>query len=96
MEAMVQTVASAQELYAKASLVDQEQLAELQESCKLVEAEELFRNAFWTDVRPMVSAWRESKGLPGNPLTGLTESGYVEKISAERGAKNAGSVSSYA
>jgi len=96
MEAMVQTVSTAQELYAKASLVDHAQLTELQDGCKLVEAEELFRGAFWQDVRPLVREWREQKGLPPEPLAALRESGYVERITAERRAKNAGGVSSYA
>jgi L-rhamnose isomerase/sugar isomerase len=95
-EAMVQTVCSAQELYAKAALVDHERLAELQTECRLVEAEECFRGAFWQDVRPLVRAWRESRGLPADPLKALAESGYVERITRERGAKNAASVSSYA
>lgn len=95
-EAMVQTVVIAQELFAKAALVDQEKLAELQQSCDLVAAEELFRGAFWTDVRPMVKEWREARKLPGEPLKALTESGYIDRISRERGEKNAKSVSSYA
>jgi L-rhamnose isomerase/sugar isomerase len=96
MEAMVQSVVTAQELFAKAALVDREKLAELQQSCNLVEAEELFRGAFWTDVRPMLKAWRETHKLPLEPLAELKASGYVEKISNERGAKNAKSVTSYA
>jgi len=96
MEAMVQTVATAQELYAKAALVDRARLAELQQECRLVEAEECFRGAFWQDVRPMVQQWRVARGLPAEPLKALAESGYVEKISRERGSKNAGRVSSYA
>ena len=96
MEAMVQTVMAAQELYAKAALVDQEKLAELQDACKLVEAEELFRGAFYTDVRPLLKEWRKQHGLPGNPLEELAKSGYVEQITAERGKKNAGAQASYA
>jgi L-rhamnose isomerase/sugar isomerase len=96
MEAMVQSVVTAQELFAKASLVDHKKLDKLQTSCSLVEAEETFRCAFWTDVRPMVKAWRVARKLPAEPLAELKKSGYVEKISKERGAKNAGSVSSYA
>lgn len=95
-EAMVQTVATAQEIFAKAALVDQAELAKLQDACSLVEAEELFRGCFWTDVRPLVREWRAARGLPADPLTALRESGYVERISAERGAKNASAVSSYA
>jgi L-rhamnose isomerase/sugar isomerase len=96
MEAMVQTVVTAQELYARAALVDQAELALLQDSCQLIAAEELFRGAFWTDVRPVVQEWRQERGLPSDPLAALYESGYVERIAAERGAKNAVGQSSYA
>jgi L-rhamnose isomerase/sugar isomerase len=95
-EAMVQTVVAAQELFAKAALVDHEKLAGLQQSCDLVAAEETYRTAFWTDVRPMVKEWRQARKLSAEPLAALKESGYVEKISKERGARNANSVSSYA
>jgi L-rhamnose isomerase/sugar isomerase len=96
MDAMVQTVVTAQELYAKAALIDREKLVELQDACRLVEAEECFRTAFWTDVRPMLKEWRVARGLPADPLQALSESGYVAQISRERGSKNAASVSSYA
>ncbi len=95
-EAMVQSVVTAQELYAKASLIDQEKLAELQDACRLVEAEECFRSAFWQDVRPVVREWRAARGLPVDPLKALAESGYMEKVTRERGSKNARSASSYA
>jgi L-rhamnose isomerase/sugar isomerase len=95
-EAMVQSVVTAQELFAKAALVDQERLATLQEECRLVEAEECFREAFWFDVRPIVNAWREARRLPLHPLQALRESGYVEEITRERGSRNAKSVSTYA
>ena len=96
MKAMVQTVAIAQELYAKAALVDMEQLSELQQDCRLVEAEECYRSAFWEDVRPLVRAWRLSRGLPENPLMALEASGYIDRIEKERGSKNAGAATSYA
>jgi L-rhamnose isomerase/sugar isomerase len=96
MEAMVQSVVTAQELYARAAMVDREELTALQDDCRLVEAEEMFRDSFWTDVRPMVRAWREARGLPADPLAALREGGYVERIEREREQKNRGSVSSYA
>ena len=95
-EAMVQTVVTAQELFAKAALVDLDELATLQTECRLVEAEECFRTAFWHDVRPVVKNWRTARGLTANPLEALGKSGYVERITAERAAKNAKGVSSYA
>ena len=61
MEAMIQSVVTAQELYARAALIDFKRLAELQDDCRLVDAEECFRSAFWTDVRPAIRAWRERR-----------------------------------
>jgi L-rhamnose isomerase / sugar isomerase len=94
-EAMVQTVVTAQELYLKAALVDRAQLARLQQSCDLVAAEELYRGAFWSDVRPLTRAWREARGLPADPIDALRASGYVERIGRERGSRST-AVSSYA
>src|ERR1700730_5446095 len=96
LEAMIQSVVTAQEIYAKAALVDREKLTGLQQECKLVEAEECFRGAFWTDVRLLVREWRVARGLPADPMTALRESGYVERVTAERSSKNAKSASSYA
>ena len=96
MEAMIQTVVTAQEMFARAALVDREKLSSLQEGCKLVEAEEVFRGAFWTDVRPMLKEYRESRGLAADPLQALRDSGYMEQITEERSGKNANAVSSYA
>ena len=95
-EAMVQTVVTAQELYAKAALVDHAALAELQDSCSLVDAEEAFRGVFWQDVRPWLAEWREARGLPAHPLAALREGGYVERITEERKEKNTAGASSYA
>jgi L-rhamnose isomerase/sugar isomerase len=96
MEAMVQTVMTAQELFAKAALVDQKLLAEAQSKANIVSAEECLRDAFATDVRPIIEAWRKSKGLPQNPLRALYDGGYVDKISRERSEKNKAAISSYA
>ncbi len=96
MQAMVQSVVTAQELFAKAALIDQERLAKLQSDCSLVEAEECFRGAFWTDVRPLVREWRQENGLPTDPLQALADSGYIEQIARDRGARNRGAVATYA
>jgi len=94
-EAMVQTVVTAQELWVKAALVDRDQLSAYQHSCDLVAAEETLRGAFWQDVRPLVAGWREARGLPADPLAALRKDGYVERISRERGSRQS-AVSSYA
>jgi L-rhamnose isomerase/sugar isomerase len=95
-EAMLQSVIAAQELFAKACAVDRRRLAELQSASQTVEAEECLRAAFWTDVRPALMAWRERRGVPREPLRALAESGYVAKIEGERGSRNAMLQSSYA
>lgn len=95
-EAMIQTVLTAQELFAKAALVDHDRLASLQKSCSLVDAEECLRDAFWLDVRPYVREWRRGHGLPGDPLTAFRQSGYLERITRERRAGNVGAPQTYA
>lgn len=95
-EAMIQTVTVAQELFSKASLVDHEALAIAQARTDLVRAESLLQDAFSTDVRPAIREWRVSKGLPADPLQAFRESGYLERITAERSSRGAASTSSYA
>jgi L-rhamnose isomerase / sugar isomerase len=89
LEAMVQTVSTAQELWLKSALVDCDRLSELQTKCDLVAAEELFRGAFWADVRPLIAEWRAARNLPVDPLCALRKSGYVERITHERSGKQA-------
>jgi L-rhamnose isomerase / sugar isomerase len=95
-EAMIQTVTVAQELYCKAALVRHKELTFAQEHCQLVAAESLLQDAFATDVRPAIREWRASRRLPQDPMQAFRESGYLERITAERSARNSRSVSSYA
>jgi L-rhamnose isomerase/sugar isomerase len=95
-EAMIQTVTTAMELYAKAALVDHQELAAAQSRCSLIDAEGCLKDAFSTDVRPVIREWAISKGLPADPMEAFRQSGYLERITAERGAKNMSAVSSYA
>ena len=80
-EAMIQTVCTAQELLARAALVD---------------AEETLRGAFWQDVRPAIRQWRKTRGLPEDPLDAFRASGYLQRITAERKEKNRSTAASYA
>ena len=95
-EAMIQTVSAAMELYAKAALVDHEKLAGLQSKCALVDAETCLKDAFSTDVRPAIREWAQSKGLPADPMDAFRQSGYLERITNERAQRNSAAVSSYA
>jgi L-rhamnose isomerase/sugar isomerase len=84
------------ELFAKAALVDHEKLAGYQTSCALVDAETCLKDAFSTDVRPVIREWSISKGLPADAMDAFRQSGYLEKITADRGQKNMSAMSSYA
>jgi len=94
-EAMIQTVAMAQALYAKAALVDYDRLLRAQRQADLVRAEACLQDAFATDVRPAIRDWRAARGLPADPLEAFREGGYLQKITAAR-APRAASPSSYA
>ena len=83
-EATIQTVCTAQELYAKAALVQHSDLARHQESNSEIDAEECLREAFFTDVRPALSEWRKGRGLSPDPLRAFRESGYAATIAKER------------
>jgi len=77
-------------------MVDHEKLAGFQTSCALVEAETCLKDAFSSDVRPVIREWAISKGLPADPMDAFRQSGYLEQITAERGARNMSAMSSYA
>jgi L-rhamnose isomerase/sugar isomerase len=83
-EAMIQTVMTAQELYAKACLVNRAKLRDAQQRRDIVDAEECLKAAFFTDVKPLLAEWRTGQGLAPDPLEAHRASGYIEKITAER------------
>jgi L-rhamnose isomerase / sugar isomerase len=72
-EATVQTVVTAQELYLKAALVDREKLAELQQDVRPGGRRRAVSRRFLDDVRPLTRAWREARGLPADPLAALRD-----------------------
>jgi L-rhamnose isomerase/sugar isomerase len=85
-EAMIQTVDTAQQLYAKACLVDRKALAASQAREDLVTSENIIRDAFMTDIRPILNEWRKSHGLPLDPIAAHRASGYEKRAAAKRGA----------
>jgi L-rhamnose isomerase/sugar isomerase len=95
-EAMIQTVTTAAELYAKAALVDHERLDTMQKRRALIDAEMCLKDAFASDVRPAIRQWAAARGLPADPMDAFRQSGYLERITAERSARNLATASSYA
>lgn len=83
-EATIQTVVMAQELYAKAALVDHEALRRAQARNQVVDAELLLRRAFFTDVSPALAGWRKARRLPADPLAEHRRSRYEANAAKER------------
>ncbi len=83
-EATLQTVIMAQELYAKAAIVDHKALAKAQAQHDVVASELILKEAFFTDVRPAINAWRKKKGLPLDPITEHRRSGYETRAASDR------------
>ena len=88
-EAMIQTAVTAQELFAKACLVDRRQLRDAQVRHDIVDAEECLRTAFYTDVKPLLAQWRQRHYLDADPLHAYRASGYEAKVAKERTAARA-------
>ena len=80
----IRSVLNVQEMTARALLVDRVALAEAQNDGDVLGANAIFSDAFYTDVRPALAKWRESRGLPGDPLAAFAASGYQKKINDER------------
>jgi L-rhamnose isomerase/sugar isomerase len=89
LEAMVQTVDAAQGQYLRAHLVDREELAHAQQAGDIVAAEGCLKDAYETDVRPLLAAWRKSKNLPENPLHTLRDGNHIGDREQARGPRNA-------
>ena len=86
-EAMIQTVMTAQDLWVKASLVDRQALKKFQSEGAIVDAENVLKTAFNTNVDKLLADWRRSKGVEPNPLEAYRKSSYGEKIAVERAAR---------
>lgn len=84
MEAMIQTVMTAQELWLKAALVDRPKLAGHQVKGQIVDAENCLKRAFNADVSNLLGEWRRTKGVAADPLDAYRESGYGQRIEADR------------
>ena len=60
----IRSVLNVQEMTARALLVDTEALTAAQEDGDVLLANEIFMDAFYTDVRRDLATWREQRNLP--------------------------------
>jgi L-rhamnose isomerase/sugar isomerase len=80
----IRSVLNVQEMTAKVLLVDMDALDAAEKSGDVLGASGILMDAYNTDVRGALAAWRESRGLPGEPFHAFRASGHLEKISADR------------
>ncbi len=88
-EATIQTVTTAQEMFAKACLVDRKKLRDAQAKQNIIDAETCLRDAFYTDVQPLLAEWRKKHGVAADPMAAYRASGYEAKVAKERSAARA-------
>jgi L-rhamnose isomerase/sugar isomerase len=82
--AQIRSVMNVQEAVAKALLVDTDALKSAQLAGDVLAANAVLMDAYNTDVRPLLAGLREEMGLAPDPFGAYLESGYGEKIIAER------------
>jgi L-rhamnose isomerase/sugar isomerase len=80
----IRSVLNVQEMTARALLVDTAALGQAQEDGDVLLANEIFMDAFYTDVRRDLAGWREQRDLPADPMRAYLASGYQEQIEADR------------
>jgi L-rhamnose isomerase/sugar isomerase len=85
LEAMLQSVLNCQVAYAKALIVDRQALAEQQAAADVLGAHRVLTDAYETDVRPLLAAVREEKGLNPDPVAAYQTSDYPARAVRERG-----------
>jgi L-rhamnose isomerase/sugar isomerase len=76
--AMIRTVTTLQEQWVKAHLVDREALGDAQNRGDILAANDCLKDAYDTDVRPVLSRWRDARGLAADPLRAYLDSGEPE------------------
>lgn len=82
--AMLRSISNVQTQYAKALLINLDEVRDAQERQDVMAAEDAVRKAYEFDVAPLLYAVREEMGVPVDPMKAFLQSGYTEQI-ASRG-----------
>ncbi len=84
----IRSVLNVQEMVARALLLDnpdcREALAVAQQAGDVLAANQIYMDAFYTDVRRDLAGFREERGLPADPMAAYLADGYQETIEADR------------
>ncbi|AYY15134.1 L-rhamnose isomerase [Actinobacteria bacterium YIM 96077] len=89
--AIIRSVLTVQEMAARAMTVDTSALTAAQRNGDVLDANEIFMDAFYSDLRPLLAELRAEQGFEADPLGAYYQSGYAEKIAEQRvGGQQAG------
>lgn len=88
LEDLLQSLEAIQEAYARALLVNQQDLKNAQQDGDVVLCQELLQDAFRTDVRPLLQKVRLAGGAAVSPLKAYRNLGVRNKLIAARGSKS--------
>jgi L-rhamnose isomerase / sugar isomerase len=86
-EGTIQSVIALQTAYAKANLVDFNALDKARSNGDIVMAEECLKDAFQTDVRPILKEVRAELNIDAEPLQAFRKSGYTAEKTKQRTKK---------
>jgi len=84
LESLMMSAAELNRAYLQAHLVDRQELAEAQEKCDPLKALSLLKQAFTTDVAPILAIARERSGGAIDPIDTFRASGYRHRKAEER------------
>jgi len=83
--AIIHSVDTLQHCLAKALLVNQDAMIDMQAKDEVILANRIFNDALlYADVRPIVATARLEQLLPIDPIAAYVESGYQSKIEEDR------------
>ncbi len=82
--ALIRSVMNVQEATAKALLVDRDALAAAQGTGDVLRAYGVVKDAYDTDVRPLLGGLRTDMGLDPDPMAAYERSGHRERVRADR------------
>ena len=80
--AMLRSVLNVQTQFAKALLINHDEVTEAQNRDDVLGAEDAVRKAFEFDVTPLLHAVRQEQGLPLDPMRAYLDSSYGKDILA--------------
>jgi L-rhamnose isomerase/sugar isomerase len=89
----MRSVLNVQEMTARALLIDRDALSAAQAAGDVLGAHGILMDAFYRDVRPDLAAWRESRGLPADPMAAYAATRRSSRPSASAAHRPAGALS---